>query len=66
VKRAHQHTGASALLYVEHFERSKVHDRIKSGEGGWVLETNTAMNKGMAALGAEVNKTYRMYELPLR
>jgi hypothetical protein len=65
VKRAHQHTGASARLYVEHFERSKVHRRIKSGEGGWVLETNSAMNKGMEALGATVNKTYRMYELKI-
>jgi hypothetical protein len=65
VKREHQHTGAAARLYVEHFDMSAAHKRIKRGEGGWVLETNSAMNKGMQALGARVNKTYRMYESKL-
>jgi hypothetical protein len=65
VKREHQHTGASALLYVEHFDTSEKHKRIKSGEGGWVLETNSAMNKGMEAMGARVVKKYRMYERAL-
>jgi hypothetical protein len=66
VKREHQHTGASARLYVEHFDTSRQHKRIKSGEGGWVLETNTAMNKGMEAMGARVVKKYRMYEYPVQ
>ena len=29
---------------------------------GWILETNTAMNRGMEAMGGRVVKRYRMYE----
>ena len=65
VKREHQHTGASARLYVEHFDTSEKHPRIKSGDGGWVLENNRAMNKGMEAMGARIRKRYRMYEKSL-
>jgi hypothetical protein len=33
---------------------------------GWILEVNTAMNRGMEAMGGRIVKTYRLYEKPLR
>ncbi|HZO36397.1 MAG TPA: hypothetical protein VFB41_05915 [Solirubrobacteraceae bacterium] len=57
-----QHTGAAALLYVEHFDISAADPRIKSGEMGWILETNKAMNRGMEAMNGRVVKRYRVYE----
>ena len=36
------------------------------GECSWVLEDNHAMNKAIAASGAELYKTYRIYEKSLR
>jgi hypothetical protein len=35
------------------------------GEMGWILETNEAMNRGMEAMGGQVVKRYRVYDLPL-
>ena len=60
VKPAYQHTGVAAGFYIEHFEVSEV-SRIKTGDGGWVLETNKGLNRGMKALGGRVTKRYRMY-----
>jgi hypothetical protein len=61
VKPEHQHTGVAALLYVEHFDTSAAHPRIKGGEMGWILETNKAMNRGMEAMNGRVVKKYRVY-----
>jgi hypothetical protein len=61
VKPKFQHTGAAALLYVEHFDTSARHPRIKSGEMGWILETNRAMNRGMEAMNGRIIKKYRVY-----
>ena len=35
------------------------------GEMGWILETNTPMNRGMEAMGGTIVKRYRMYEREL-
>jgi GNAT superfamily N-acetyltransferase len=64
VKPAYQHTGVAAGFYIEHFAVSE-RSRIKWGEGGWVLEINKGLNRGMQALGGRVNKRYRLYERPL-
>jgi hypothetical protein len=64
VKPAYQHTGVAAGFYIEHFETSET-SRIKTGEGGWVLETNKGLNRGMEALGGRVNKRYRVYQRTL-
>ena len=64
VRPAYQHTGVAAGFYVEHFNMAEVTPQ-KWGEMGWILETNTAMNKGMEAMGGRVVKRYRMYEKPL-
>jgi GNAT superfamily N-acetyltransferase len=65
VKPEYQHTGVAAKLYVDHV-RTAEHRPQKSGELGWVLESNTAMNRGMEAMGAWLVKRYRMYERSLR
>ncbi len=64
VKPEYQHTGVAAKLYVEHFNAAAVRPQ-SGGEMGWILETNTAMNRGMEAMGGRVVKRYRMYERPL-
>jgi GNAT superfamily N-acetyltransferase len=62
VRPEFQHTGVAAALYLEHFDTSDRHPLIKSGETGWVLETNRAMNRAMEAMNGRVVKRYRMYE----
>jgi GNAT superfamily N-acetyltransferase len=62
VKPAYQHTGVAAGFYMEHFAMAEA-TRVKWGEGGWVLETNRGLNRGMEALGGRIDKRYRVYEL---
>jgi GNAT superfamily N-acetyltransferase len=64
VKPEYQHTGVAAKLYVEHFNAAAARPQT-GGEMGWILETNTAMNRGMEAMGGRVVKRYRVYERPL-
>ncbi len=61
VKPEYQHTGVAAKLYVEHFNAAATR-RQSGGEMGWILETNTAMNRGMEAMGGRIVKRYRVYE----
>jgi GNAT superfamily N-acetyltransferase len=61
VKPAYQHTGVAAKLYAEHFNAAAERPQT-GGEMGWILETNTAMNRGMEGMGARIVKRYRMYE----
>lgn len=64
VKPEYQHTGVAAKLYVEHFDAAAVRPQ-KGGEMGWILESNTPMNRGMEAMGGRVVKRYRVYERTL-
>ncbi len=61
VKPEYQHTGVAAKLYQMHFDAAEVRPQ-KGGEMGWILETNTAMNRGMEAMGGKIVKRYRVYE----
>ncbi|HEY7890641.1 MAG TPA: hypothetical protein VIC05_00365 [Solirubrobacteraceae bacterium] len=61
VKPQYQHTGVAAKLYVEHFNAAEARPQ-KGGEMGWILETNTAMNRGMEAMSGRIVKRYRVYE----
>jgi GNAT superfamily N-acetyltransferase len=61
VKPEYQHTGVAAKLYVEHFNAAATTPQ-SGGEMGWILESNTAMNRGMEAMGGRIVKRYRMYE----
>ncbi len=65
VKPEYQHTGVAAGLYVENFRMAERKPQ-PGGEMGWILESNTAMNRGMEAMGARVIKRLRMFERLLR
>jgi hypothetical protein len=64
VKRDWQHTGVAAKFYVEHFNSASRTPQTW-GEMGWILESNTAMNRGMEAMNGRIVKRYRLYEKPL-
>ena len=64
VKRDWQHTGVAAKFYVEHFNSASRTPQTW-GEMGWILETNTGMNRGMEAMNGRIVKRYRLYEKPL-
>jgi GNAT superfamily N-acetyltransferase len=57
----YQHTGVAAALYIEHFDMA-AKTRVKYGQAGWILESNTSMNRGLEAMGARVVKRCRIYE----
>ena len=64
VKPEYQHTGVAAALYVEHFDTA-TRTPQKWGEMGWILETNTNMNRAMEAMHGRVVRRYRVYESSL-
>ncbi len=57
----YQHTGVAAALYIEHFDMA-AKTRINHGEAGWILESNSSMNRGLEAMGARIIKRCRIYE----
>jgi GNAT superfamily N-acetyltransferase len=57
----YQHTGVAAQLYIEHFDMAAA-TRIDFGEAGWILETNSSMNRGLEAMGGRIVKRCRVYE----
>ena len=57
----HQHTGAAALLYMEHYDMAEKTPQ-GWGEPGFILENNSSMNRGLEAMGADLIKRYRVYE----
>jgi hypothetical protein len=61
----YQHTGAAALLYLEHFDAAQ-RGVVESGEMGWILETNKPMNWAMQGMNGKVDKRYRVYERVLQ
>lgn len=65
VKRDYQHAGVAAKLYEMHFDAAARTPQT-GGEMGWILETNTAMNRAMEGMGGKVVRRYRFYERLLR
>ena len=61
VKPEYQHTGVGARFYQMHFDAAERTPQ-KGGEMGWILETNTAMNRAMEGMGGEIKRRYRVYE----
>ena len=57
----YQHTGVAALLYMEHFDTAERRPQNK-GEASFILETNSAMNRGLEAMGGRIVKRWRVYE----
>jgi GNAT superfamily N-acetyltransferase len=64
VKPEYQHTGIAAKFYELHFDAA-ARTPQKGGEMGWILETNTAMNRAMEGMGGEIVRRYRIYEKPI-
>ncbi len=64
VKPAYQHTGVAARFYQMHFDAAERTPQ-KGGEMGWILETNTPMNRAMEGMGGEVVRRFRLYERAL-
>jgi GNAT superfamily N-acetyltransferase len=64
VKPEYQHTGIAARFYEMHFDAAERTPQ-KGGEMGWILETNDAMNRGMAGMGGEIVRRFRIYERPI-
>jgi GNAT superfamily N-acetyltransferase len=64
VKPEYQHTGVAAKLFADHFDAAAKRPQ-KGGEMGWILETNTPMNRAMEGMGGKVVKRYRIYEREL-
>jgi GNAT superfamily N-acetyltransferase len=65
VKPEYQHTGVAAAMWAEHFRMAAIKPQ-SGGEMGWILETNTAMNRAMEAMGGRIVKRYRIYERVFR
>jgi GNAT superfamily N-acetyltransferase len=61
VKREYQHTGVAARMYELHFDSAERTPQ-KGGETGWILESNTAMNRAMEGMGGKISRRYRFYE----
>src|SRR5947208_3669371 len=61
VKPEYQHTGVAAAMWAEHFRMAAVKPQ-SGGEMGWILETNTAMNRAVEGMGGRIVKRYRVYE----
>lgn len=64
VKREYQHTGVAARLYQLHFDSAERTPQ-KGAETGWILESNTSMNRAMEGMGGRVVRRYRIYEREL-
>ena len=65
VKKAWQHTGVAAALYVRHIQTCRP-DGVMKGEAGWILETNEPMNRALEGMGGKVSKKFRVYEKQLQ
>ncbi len=61
VKQEWQHTGIAAKFYELHFD-SAARTPQTGGEMGWILESNTSMNRAMEGMGGRIVRTYRVYE----
>lgn len=61
---AHRKKGVDAVMVYRTIEAG-FRKGMTRGECSWVLEDNRAMNLIMRSYGADLYKTYRIYELPL-
>jgi GNAT superfamily N-acetyltransferase len=50
------------LVLIDEIARRGAAKGYREGECSWVLETNTAMNRGIEAAGLQLYKTYRLYQ----
>jgi GNAT superfamily N-acetyltransferase len=64
VKREFHQMGVDGALLYEGMAKARAVG-MKHFYGGWVLETNSAMNQVCENLGAHIDRTYRIYEKSL-
>jgi GNAT superfamily N-acetyltransferase len=65
VRPEYQDLGAGALLYRDFWEaaeRAYRETAFKHAEMGWVLESNTDMNRALEGLGGHLSRRWRVYE----
>lgn len=60
----YRHRGLELVL-IDEIARRGAARGYRRGECSWVLECNTAMNRGIEAAGGKLYKTYRLFEKPL-
>jgi GNAT superfamily N-acetyltransferase len=60
----YEHMGVGAALYLEHFEAA-TRVKQKHGEAGFILESNSSMNRSLEAMGGRIVKRWRVYERSL-
>jgi len=61
VKKEFRKIGVDTLFYYKTFQEA-VRNGYRYGELSWILENNFLMNKVLENIGAEIYKTYRMYD----
>ena len=64
VQEEYRARGVDALFYYETVKRA-VQAGYTVGEASWILANNDMMNRAIEMMGAEVYKTYRIYEKQL-
>jgi GNAT superfamily N-acetyltransferase len=64
VKSEYQHLGVAAALYERHIQTAATYGP-RGGHMGWILETNTPMNRAMEGMGGNVVQKYRIFRLSL-
>ncbi|MBC8422667.1 hypothetical protein H8E07_00950 [bacterium] len=60
----HRRKGVDLMMVLRSY-KAAVRGGIVAGECSWILEDNTPMNNILEKLGAEIYRTYRIYDLPL-
>ncbi len=60
----HRNKGLELVLIDEVIKRTRAKGYMR-GECSWILEDNDGINKGIAAAGATLYKTYRLFQKPL-
>lgn len=50
------------LVLIDEIAKRGAKRGLRKGECSWVLETNSAMNRGIEASGGQLYKTYRLYQ----
>lgn len=57
--------GVDAMMYLEIFRRGTA-EGFRTAECSWILEDNWDMRRALERMGARADKTYRIYDKPLR
>ena len=64
VLKEYRGMGADILMYMSLYENG-IRRGYRAGEFSWILEDNQPMRRALDQIGAQVYKTYRLYDLSL-